>query len=188
MNELAVQHDSSEPGLEPIIRLLVADDDRLARSLISSRARETVEGIVVLEAEDGAQAVQVGLQQRPAIALFDVNMPRLGGIEAAVTLRELQPHMRLALHTADPLAYRERARAVDLPLFGKLELDSALAWLRAEVEWYANVQTPRKLDLTCAECGYGVIRSTPPRRCPMCQAEAAWIRPAWRAPTTVLTG
>jgi rubrerythrin len=34
---------------------------------------------------------------------------------------------------------------------------------------------PRKLDLSCAECGYGVLRSTPPERCPMCQTETAWI-------------
>src|SRR4029079_19728581 len=63
----------------PPVRLLVADDDPLARSLLASCAREIAGEIVVLEAEDGAEAVQLGLQQRPAVALLDVNMPRLDG-------------------------------------------------------------------------------------------------------------
>jgi len=35
---------------------------------------------------------------------------------------------------------------------------------------------PYKLDLSCATCGYGVMRSAPPDRCPMCQAENAWTQ------------
>jgi rubrerythrin len=40
--------------------------------------------------------------------------------------------------------------------------------------------TPRKLNLRCTGCGYGVLRATPPPRCPMCQAENAWIQAAQR--------
>ena len=151
----------------PPIRLLVADDDPLARSLLASCAREIAGEIVVLEAEDGAEAVQLGLQQRPAVALLDVNMPRLDGVEAAVTLRGLQPRMRLALQTADPRRHRERAREYHLPLFDKLELDPVLAWLQAQV--------PRKRSLVCVACGYGIFRATAPDRCPMCQVENAWV-------------
>ena len=46
---------------------------------------------------------------------------------------------------------------------------------------------PRKLNLSCAGCGYGVLRSTPPERCPMCQAENAWILSAARRSTLALT-
>jgi len=115
------------------IRLLLADDDPPLRSLLVSRAHDTIEAIAVLEAGDGAEAVQLGLQRRPQIALLDVNMPLVGGIEAAVTLRELQPQMRLALHTADPLAHRERARERRLLLFDKLELDQVIGWLETQV-------------------------------------------------------
>jgi CheY-like chemotaxis protein len=191
MKELAAPRHIGAHECEPPIRLLVADGDRLARSLLSSCARDAVEEIVVLEAEDGAQAIRVGLQQRPAIALLDINMPRLGGIEAAITLRDLQPRMRLALRSADPLTHRKRARAHQLPLFSKLELDHTLAWLRAQIDWYTETQseaaTPRKLNLRCTCCGYGIFRSTPPERCPMCQAENAWIYAPSRASTTVLT-
>jgi CheY-like chemotaxis protein len=152
---------------EAVARLLVADDDGATRSLLASAAGQVVGELVVLEAADGAEAIQLGLQQRPAVALLDVNMPRLGGIEAAITLRRLQPRMRIALQTADPLTHRERAREHRLPLFGKLELDPLLAWLEA--------QLPRKRSLVCAACGYGIVRATPPGRCPMCRAEHAWV-------------
>src|SRR5438046_2299149 len=78
------------------VQLLLADDDALMRSLLASRARETVDVTTVLEAADGAEAVQLGLRERPQIALVDVNMPKLGGIEVALTLRELQPQMLVA--------------------------------------------------------------------------------------------
>lgn len=174
---------------ETPLRLLVADDDPLERSLLASFARETVGEIVVLQAEDGAEAIQIGLQNRPEIGLLDVNMPRLGGIEAALTLRELQPGMRLALQTGDPLTHRERAREERLPLFGKLELDHTLAWLRAQAEWLVRTDpepmAPRKRTLVCAACGYGILRPTPPEQCPMCQAQNAWIPAASRFPNPV---
>ena len=156
---------------EPAIRLLVADDDPLERALLASCARETLGQVAVFEAEDGAEAIQVGLQQRPELALLDVDMPRLGGIEAAMTLRELQPRMRLALQTSDPLTHRERAEEERLPLFGKLELDLTLAWLHAQAERFIR----QKRSLVCRGCGYGILRATPPDRCPMCQVEDAWV-------------
>jgi CheY-like chemotaxis protein len=172
---------------ETVLRLLVADDDPLARSLLASCAREWVGEIAVLEAEDGAEAVQLGLQKRPEIALLDVNMPRLGGIEAALTLRELQPRMRLALQTGEPHAHRARAEEEHLPLFGKLELDRTLAWLRAQVAWF-EPKTRHKRSLLCGACGYGIVRATPPGRCPMCQAESAWVGARSLSAALSLTG
>src|SRR5919106_2040434 len=139
------------------IRILVADDDAAARSLLGACAREIGGEIAVLEAEDGAEAVQLGLQERPEIALLDVNMPRLGGIETAMTLRELQPRMRIALQTGDPRTHRERARQELLPLFGKLELDDTLTWLHAQVQWVTQSEpeprVSRKHSLRCGACG-----------------------------------
>src|SRR5205823_8062009 len=110
MESLAVLPPLPQLETEPRLELLLADDDAALRSLVAKRARDAIEALVVLEARDGAEAVQLGLQRRPQIALLDVEMPRLGGIEVALTLRELQPRMRLALYTGDPYAYRIRAR------------------------------------------------------------------------------
>jgi len=171
MEALAVLHRMPVEEYEPRVRLLIADDDPAARSLLASSATDLVGEIVVLEADDGAEAIQLGLQESPEIALLDSDLPRLGGIEAAVTLRELKPRMRIALQTGDPQLHRDRAHEHRLPLFGKLELGSTLAWVQAQV-------APRKRSFICGACGYGAWRESPPSRCPMCQAEHAWIEAA----------
>jgi CheY-like chemotaxis protein len=184
MESLAALRQSSSLEYDPRVQLLLADDDAFLRSLMASRARGIVEALSVLEAEDGAEAVQIGLQQRPQIALLDVNMPRLGGIEVAITLRELQPQMRVALQTADPFAHRDGARAQGLPLFDKLELDRVLGWLELQAQSSAEVRGRpgplQKDSLQCSACGYGIVRSRPPGRCPMCQGEGTWIHTPWR--------
>lgn len=173
-------------------RLLVAEHDRAARSRLASRICAAGGEIVVLEAGDGAEAIQLGLQFCPAIALLEVEMPRLGGIEAATTLRELRPQMRLALYAANPLTHRDSAREHQLPLFSTRELDRALAWVRAQVAWFTDAErrppdAARKLNLSCTRCGYGILRSTPPERCPMCRAENAWALSASQLPTPMLS-
>lgn len=191
MKELAVLSGESPAGRPRRVRLLVADDDRLERSLLAFCAHETLGEIDVFEAQDGAEAIQIGLQQRPEIALLDIDMPRLGGIEAAMTLRELRPRMRLALQSGDPQAHRHRALEHGLPLFGKLELDRTLAWLQAQVDQCIQTNlvqdVPRKRSLVCGACGYGALRATAPPRCPMCQAEKAWIVAPERAATVLST-
>jgi CheY-like chemotaxis protein len=184
MEEVAVLPYATALEERPRLQVLVADDDERMRSLLASCVRETGEAITVLEARDGAEAIQLGLQQRPQIAILDVNMPRLDGIAAAITLRGLQPQMRLALQTADPNAHLERARAHRLAVFDKLELDRTLSWLAVQVQACADARLPpgppQKRSLECSSCRYGVVCSKPPERCPMCQAHDSWIHTPWR--------
>ena len=65
-----------------MIRVLLADDQALIRSGIRSllEAEDDIE--VVAEAADGQQAVALARQHQPDIALIDVQMPVLDGIEA----------------------------------------------------------------------------------------------------------
>jgi CheY-like chemotaxis protein len=175
MDNLAVPLHSDSAEDEPRIRLLLADDDASLRLVLAARVRDTAEALELFEAKDGVEAVQVGLQQRPQIALLDVNMPRLGGIEVAITLRELRPQMRVALQTADPRSHRDRARVHGLPLFDKLDLDDAVRWLESQAQACRGMNVARP-TLECPSCGYGVVCSRPPERCPMCQGEDGWIQ------------
>jgi CheY-like chemotaxis protein len=174
----------------PLVRLLVADDDPAVRRLLASTARDAVGELAVLEAEDGSEAIQLGLELCPEIALLDINMPHLGGFEAAVTLRELKPEMRLALQTGEPLIHRDRAREHRLPLFDKLELDRTLSWLQTQVQScvgkVSRSPRPGKRSFVCCACGYGALRAGAPDRCPMCQAEHAWVEAPWRPSSMVL--
>ena len=65
-----------------MIRILLADDQALIRSGIRSllEAEDDIE--VVAEATDGRQAVELAVEHQPDIALVDIQMPVLDGIEA----------------------------------------------------------------------------------------------------------
>jgi CheY-like chemotaxis protein len=175
MEELAVQPQEALPTQQPAVQVLLADDDAPLRSLFAASVRDR-SPVAVLEAGDGAEAIQLGLQHRPQIGLIDVTMPRLGGIEVALTLRTLVPEIRLALHTADSHAHRESARAHRLPLFDKLRIDGMLAWLDVQARACACApEPPRARSLSCVVCGCGIVSAAPPASCPMCREEAAWI-------------
>ena len=82
-----------------MIRILVAEDQKLVRrALVALLAME--EGIaVVAEAEDGQDAVELALSHRPDVALLDIEMPRLSGLEVVHLLHEQLPSCRTLIVT-----------------------------------------------------------------------------------------
>jgi DNA-binding NarL/FixJ family response regulator len=52
---------------------------------------------VVAEAGDGAEAVQAARTHRPDLAILDVAMPRMTGLQAARELSQLQPDLRILM-------------------------------------------------------------------------------------------
>jgi DNA-binding NarL/FixJ family response regulator len=65
-----------------VIRVLLADDQRLVRSGFRMILRADPELDVVGEAGDGEEAAELALELRPDVVLMDVRMPKLDGIEA----------------------------------------------------------------------------------------------------------
>ena len=88
----------------PLYRVLIADDHLLVRAGIRALI-ESIDGVtVVAEANDGREAVDLAATLRPDIALLDVTMPGLNGLEAASRLREASPATRviiLSMHAND---------------------------------------------------------------------------------------
>ncbi len=67
-------------------RILVADDDILILTTISDGLKKA--GYDVIEAHDGEAAVRLGCELLPDLAVLDIRMPGISGIEAAKQLRE----------------------------------------------------------------------------------------------------
>src|SRR5688572_15117267 len=109
------------------VRLLLADDDAGVRELFATLLRATPGVGSVVEAEDGADALVLARGGRVDVAVLDMNMPRLDGIEAARRLRALQPTTAIALHSSDAEQLRRRAADLGLPLFDKIDFDRLLA-------------------------------------------------------------
>ena len=84
---------------EKPIRIIIADDHPLVRSGLKS-VLHTMPGLeVVAEAENGQQLLQLVAQHRPAVALIDLSMPQLNGLEALQQLSKQYPELRLIVLT-----------------------------------------------------------------------------------------
>ena len=73
------------------IRVLVVDDTRLVRLMITELVRTTTDIQVVGEAETGAQAVELAKSLKPDIITMDVRMPGMSGIDATRAIMADQP-------------------------------------------------------------------------------------------------
>ena len=78
-------------------RVLLADDHELVRSGLRLVLDSQPDIKVVAEASDGAEAVQKGLAGEVDLAVIDVSMPRLTGLQAAAELRRRRPGLRVLL-------------------------------------------------------------------------------------------
>ena len=65
--------------------ILVADDDQDILNLVCFRLEQV--GYDVVRASDGAQAVRLAAERKPALCVFDVQMPEMTGYEAIEVLR-----------------------------------------------------------------------------------------------------
>ena len=66
--------------------VLVVDDDPFIRKLVATTL-EDVAGFELVEAADGQEALDLAAGDAPALVLLDLDMPRLGGLEACRRLR-----------------------------------------------------------------------------------------------------
>jgi DNA-binding NarL/FixJ family response regulator len=77
------------------IRILVAEDHLVARVGVTTIVNMQEDMQVVAEASNGAQAVEMYREHRPDVALLDMRMPVLSGVEAASRIRAEFPDARM---------------------------------------------------------------------------------------------
>ena len=67
-------------------KVLIVDDDPFIRKLIATTL-EDVAGFELLQASDGAEAVDMAASEEPQLVFLDIDMPRLNGIDACAKIR-----------------------------------------------------------------------------------------------------
>jgi two-component system, NarL family, response regulator NreC len=66
-----------------LLRILIADDHPFMRTGLRHVLEEHSEFRIVGEASDGREAVEIAQKEKPDVAILDIGMPNLNGIEAA---------------------------------------------------------------------------------------------------------
>ena len=89
-------------------RILLADDHALVRRGLRMILDAEPDLEVVAEADDGAQAVELGAGDDIDLAILDVSMPRMTGLQAARELHRRRPELRilvLSMHESEQYLY-----------------------------------------------------------------------------------
>ena len=79
------------------VRILLADDHTLVRQGLRKVLEDRPEWEVVAEASDGREAVRLAEQHHPDVAILDVAMPLLNGIEATRQITRRVPATRVLI-------------------------------------------------------------------------------------------
>jgi two-component system, chemotaxis family, chemotaxis protein CheY len=111
-------------------KVLIIDDSALTRRTL----RQILEnaGCEVTEAEDGLTALERYFLEKPQVVMLDLVMRGMYGLEVLEKLRELDPHARVVVVSADiqsssqELAQRAGAKAFINKPFDKAEILTAL--------------------------------------------------------------
>jgi len=131
------------------LRILVADDHELVRRGIRDSLRARRGWTVVGEAINGREAVEKANRLKPDIAILDISMPDLDGLQATRRIREIVPSTKvvvLTMHDSDQMV----RRVLDAGALGYvLKSDLATQLVKAVKDVSAGKQflTPRISDM-----------------------------------------
>lgn len=91
------------------IRVLVADDHAIIREGLRVMLDNQLDMEVVATATNGREAIQFVNEHGPDVAVIDISMPELNGIEAIQQMLTRYPHIKvimLSIHETKPYVYR----------------------------------------------------------------------------------
>jgi DNA-binding NarL/FixJ family response regulator len=84
---------------EAIVRILLADDHDVVRRGLKELLEEHVGWTVCAEAATGREAVALAVEHRPHVAVLDLSMPELNGLEATRRIRQAVPETEVLVFT-----------------------------------------------------------------------------------------
>ena len=130
------------------VRILLADDHAVLRSGLRGLLETEPDLMVIAEAPNGLDAVRLLEQHKPDVALVDISMPGLNGVEIARQAKTCSPSTRVIILSAygDEHYVREALQAgVAGYLLKRIEMSSLVSSIRlvmaGEVVWDSSCAT-----------------------------------------------
>lgn len=120
------------------VSLLIADDHEILRRGLRALIQEQPGWQIAAEAKDGRDAVTKATEFQPDVAILDITMPSLNGLDAAKQIAELSPRTKvliLTIHESDQLS----RKALDAGARGyMLKTDAAVDLITAVSSLLSN--------------------------------------------------
>lgn len=119
------------------LRVLVADDHPLVREGVIAAVNRQPDMRVVAEASNGREAAEQFLARKPDIALLDLRMPLMNGVEAAFAICQKQPDAKIVIvssYQSEEEVYRSMRVGAQGYILKDAPVDDLLACIRAVVE------------------------------------------------------
>jgi len=124
------------------IRILLADDHRTIREGLRCLLETQEDFEVIGEASNGGDAVRLALTTNPDVAIMDIAMPDMSGIEACRQIKAEAPHLKvvaLSMHADSRFVERMLATGASAYLLKDCAFEELQATIRQVV---ANNDTP----------------------------------------------
>ena len=98
---MKIEDDKKKPGSakKKRIRILIADDHTVVREGLVSLVKRKSDMVIVAEARNGREAVDLWKEHRPDVSLLDLRMPELDGVSAIKEIRELDANAHIVVLT-----------------------------------------------------------------------------------------
>ena len=116
------------------IRVLLADDHALVRQGIRQFLESAEDMTVVAEADNGQEVLRLIESAIPDVALLDIQMPGMNGVEAARQIKSRFPQVRVLILTAyddDPYIFAAVQAGADGYLLKRIDMEDLLRAVRA---------------------------------------------------------
>ncbi len=128
------------------INILIAEDHRIVRDGLRMLLQSEPDFAIVAEAENGREAVALARETHPDLAILDISMPELGGLEATRLIKAESPQTQvliLTMHESDEYFFRALEAGASGYLLKKAAtqdlIDAARSVARGEAFLYPSV-------------------------------------------------
>ncbi|MHB8158212.1 MAG: response regulator [Desulfocucumaceae bacterium] len=148
------------------IKILIADDHMLVREGIIKILSLEEDIVIAGEAGDGQQAVAIALERDIDIALLDVNMPVMGGIEACRRIKQTKPQVgiiALTIHDQEEYLFEFIRSGASAYLLKDVSPGQLVETIRGVAKGNSYIP-PKLMSSVFQEINRMSLKSEPPRR------------------------